>query len=50
MIASGKIDPGPRRLGVNSVKIEDMLFAIKAAYAGGGISVIIKNNYNGWII
>lgn len=36
------LDPGPRRLGVNSVKIEDMLFAIKAAYAGGGISVITK--------
>ena len=36
------LDPGPRRLGVNSVKIEDMLLAIKAAYAGGGISVITK--------
>lgn len=34
------LDPGPRRLGINKVKIDDLLCAMKAAYAGGGISVI----------
>lgn len=36
------LDPGPRRLGINTVKIDDMLYAIKTTYAGGGISVISK--------
>ncbi len=34
------LDPGPRRLGVNTVNTDDMLNAMKAAYAGGGLSVI----------
>lgn len=34
------LDPGPRRLGKNNVNIDDLLYAMKAAYAGGGISVI----------